>query len=448
MVNLPPHQEAYQCPHGTWGSQQSAALLANFTPPLWQYAPSPEYVDVDGFGGFNANITFSMAWHDPLPLFIPDLCTPSPAFTTGLSTQYSYSLLICINADMNEIITNGSIVAASCPGFRMQNETMDTVVDMEDDEHADAKEEVEEEEPMEVEPSTKGRKKKKRTSNSRSGEPRVKWTPKEDECVAEAWKTINIDPITSANQNANTYWSMIKTAFDERKLVDPDFAIIYMDRGEKAMVNHWATIQLQQVAWDSREDYGSPGKRRQLQAPQYRLALAKAKNGVYNLDVPASAAAKGRLGGTKRVRTARDATPAVEWLQSSIEHCIADAKSNAAKREEKSEARSSALMIKQDVKLNLLRTNIAPKREEHRLGIPDGSRQVDDGRAGEGVVPDGTRPHLEPMATTTAPMASTEVVSTTPSTEPMPTTPSTEVVPITPMMTLTSPSPKAEEPAI
>lgn len=127
-------------------------------------------------------------------------------------------------------------------------------MDMEDDEHDDAKEEVEEEEPMEVEPSTKGRKKKKRTSN------------------AEAWKTISIDPITSANQNANTYWSRIKTAFDERKLVDPNFAIIYMDRGEKAMANHWATIQMQQVAWDSREDYGSPGKRRQLQASRMSIA--------------------------------------------------------------------------------------------------------------------------------------------------------------------------------
>ncbi|KAE8817711.1 putative methionyl-tRNA synthetase [Hordeum vulgare] len=31
--------------------------------------------------------------------------------------------------------------------------------------------------------------------------------------------------------------------FDERNMVDPDFASIHMDRGKKAMVNRWSTIQ-------------------------------------------------------------------------------------------------------------------------------------------------------------------------------------------------------------
>ena len=64
------------------------------------------------------------------------------------------------------------------------------------------------------------------------------WMPKEDECLAEAWKTVSIDPITGSNQNADTYWRRVKTVFDERKLVDSDFANIHMDRGEKAMANH------------------------------------------------------------------------------------------------------------------------------------------------------------------------------------------------------------------
>ena len=101
---------------------------------------------------------------------------------------------------------------------------------------------------MDPTPSRK-RRKKKRAANASPGEPRVKWTSKEDGCLAEAWKTVSIDPITGSNQNTDTYWRRIKTAFDERKLVDPDFTNIYMDRGEKAMANHWAAIQTACNKW-------------------------------------------------------------------------------------------------------------------------------------------------------------------------------------------------------
>ncbi|KAE8778065.1 putative methionyl-tRNA synthetase [Hordeum vulgare] len=100
-----------------------------------------------------------------------------------------------------------------------------------------------------------------------------------------------------------------------------------------------------------------------------RLALAKAKDDIYNLAAPASATPEGRPDGTKRAKTARDAAPATERLQSSIEQCIADAKSNAAKREEKSEARWSALMTKQDAKLDLLRTNVVVKKRNTNLAF-------------------------------------------------------------------------------
>ncbi|KAE8821357.1 putative methionyl-tRNA synthetase [Hordeum vulgare] len=58
---------------------------------------------------------------------------------------------------------------------------------------------------------------------------------------------------------------------------------------------------------------------------KFLLALDKAKE-TYNLDAHAPAAAEGCPDGTKKARAARDATPAVERLQSSIKRCIADAK--------------------------------------------------------------------------------------------------------------------------
>ena len=44
---------------------------------------------------------------------------------------------------------------------------------------------MEEEEPAEVEPAPKGRK-RKWAANAKPGEPCVKWTSTEDECLAEA----------------------------------------------------------------------------------------------------------------------------------------------------------------------------------------------------------------------------------------------------------------------
>jgi hypothetical protein len=87
----------------------------------------------------------------------------------------------------------------------------------------------------------KGRKKRKKTSPPT--EPRVKWMGKEEECLAEAWKTVSMNGITGANQNFDTYWQWVKTAFDERKLIDPFFNKTVMVRGEKAMATHWGIMQ-------------------------------------------------------------------------------------------------------------------------------------------------------------------------------------------------------------
>ncbi|KAE8797080.1 Protein argonaute 1A [Hordeum vulgare] len=151
---------------------------------------------------------------------------------------------------MHEIIMSGSIAVASYPGIRHAGKTMDTIGDI-DDKLDDAEEGGggrAGEGGIENSAEKEGRK-KKRASNAKPAEPRVKWTSNEDECLAEAWKTVNIDPITDVNQNIDTYCGRIKTVFHERKIVDPDFVNIHMDRGEKAMSNHWSVIQTDCNMW-------------------------------------------------------------------------------------------------------------------------------------------------------------------------------------------------------
>ena len=50
-----------------------------------------------------------------------------------------------------------------------------------------------------------------------------------------------------------------------------------------------------------------------------------------------------------------------------MEHCLADAKTRAAQKEEKTEARWAALMMTNTVKLDLLRSNIVVKKRNNDL---------------------------------------------------------------------------------
>ena len=46
----------------------------------------------------------------------------------------------------------------------------------------------------------------------------------------------------------------VKTAFDERKFIDPYFRPIFMDRGSKAMSNHWRVVQQACSKWHGIQD--------------------------------------------------------------------------------------------------------------------------------------------------------------------------------------------------
>ena len=89
----------------------------------------------------------------------------------------------------------------------------------------------------------------------------------------------------------------------------------------------------------------------------------------YVPNAPAARAADGRPTIHKKAKEARDSALAAERLQSSIPTCIADAQSYTVKREEKAEARWATILVKQDVKLILLRTNVMAKKRNTDLAF-------------------------------------------------------------------------------
>jgi predicted secreted protein len=57
------------------------------------------------------------------------------------------------------------------------------------------------------------------------GEKGRHWTSR---CLAEAWKSLSLDPITGAEQTSNKYRSRIKNQFNEQKHFN-EFKVIHME---------------------------------------------------------------------------------------------------------------------------------------------------------------------------------------------------------------------------
>ena len=101
-----------------------------------------------------------------------------------------------------------------------------------------------------------------------------------------------------------------------------------------------------------------------------------AKNGTYDPNAPLPAASEGRPIGKKKANAKHTKEPMMERLHTAVEKCIADAAVTAAKkdelhakREEAAAVRWTMIMEKQDVKLTLLKANVAAKKRAKDLEL-------------------------------------------------------------------------------
>jgi hypothetical protein len=53
----------------------------------------------------------------------------------------------------------------------------------------------------------------------------------------------SIDPFTTANKNSGTYWARVNVAFDELKLLDPNFSKVDMDHNQSGISHRRGIIQ-------------------------------------------------------------------------------------------------------------------------------------------------------------------------------------------------------------
>ncbi|KAE8785339.1 putative methionyl-tRNA synthetase [Hordeum vulgare] len=210
---------------------------------------------------------------------------------------------------------SGSVATVSYPGFDVQHETMDTAVDM-DNEHEDA--EYEEE----------GRKSRRRRN-------RNQYRKRERR---SGHRTLGRENLTQVDVHGTQMVRMFNMYRQDNS--DQEFKFLHV----------FSRI-------------GSCKKWRDV-----RLDLAKVKE-TYNLNMPSPTVTEGCPNGKKRANAARDTMPSAEGLQFSIEQYIVDANNSPAKRKEKSDARWSVSMTNQDVKLDLLRTNVVAKKRNTDLAF-------------------------------------------------------------------------------
>ncbi|CAM0949036.1 unnamed protein product [Alopecurus aequalis] len=372
-----------------------APIFAGWNQPVASPSPSPRpsprptpawYVEGDPLGGFNPNLTFP--YHPPI-IF------------------------------MDEIIAAGSMAAAASPGFLEQSGEFFTQGggdygeggsgSMQGMEKADEVDEtpVAASEGGAAEEGKRRRgpgcpRKEPKAAPTPPVEPRVKWSHREDILLAEAWKTVSLDPIVGANQIVDNCWKRVKTAYNERRMIDPDFAACVTERGQKAMANHCANIQTACNKWHGIQEEVANRPKSGANREMELVRMLEAYTNDENMDfkflhvfvviegcekwakvrrsigkdkeyVPDAVVAGAFEGcppmGHKKAKAARDGAPATAKLHACIENCIADAQTQAVKREAIAKQRWAELMANSQVKIDLLRTGTVAKKRNHDLAF-------------------------------------------------------------------------------
>ncbi|KAK1561667.1 hypothetical protein QYE76_017255 [Lolium multiflorum] len=410
---------------GQWPAQGTSSSPSSFSPTMYspsptamfqegtyvqpsRFTPSPPELDIGGSGG-QFEGTSPVMRRGPLPFGAPFGATAAPN-----------------DEAIHEMITSGSAAAAASPrffmdaaaaspGFFTQEEARATAAVAARKDHvedvADGSQAVEEQEDEEQGETTQAdvnlsKGKKKRKKDSPPAEPRIKWTSKEEECLAEAWMTVSMNGIIGANQSFDTYWLRVKQAYEERKLVDPYFNKTNMNvyRGDKAMATHWGIMQTACSKWHGiqeevekrpisghdleqklrraldmyTDDTGLQFKFLNVYARlehcekwrEVRTTLSKSKTEQYNPDAPAACASEGRpeLGQKKLKELKRTDSPA-DKMQASIDKCLADLRSHADGRHDKFDGRWREMLANQGVRIALLKTTAAAKKRNTDLAF-------------------------------------------------------------------------------
>uniref|UniRef100_A0ACD5UJP4 Uncharacterized protein n=1 Tax=Avena sativa TaxID=4498 RepID=A0ACD5UJP4_AVESA len=370
----------------------------NFNPNAFSVVDLNASFNPNAFSQGTPNLAASPALRRPL--FHGGM--PTTAVSSGVSHGVLDETTLGTDAIMTDMINSGGLPPFYTQGEAEAYDGYDNSQEPWENEAYAFAQDDEEEAPTPVPEVVPVVKKKK------NGGRDLKWSSREDECLAEAWKSVSIDPFTGANQSSEAYWLRVKAAYDERRHLDPYFKDLYHDRNDSGISHRWHMIQHACNKWHGvveevrRVHVSGTNFEDQMHAmitayhednddvefkfihvfarietcdqwTETRTALAKGK---YDPDAPPALSSGGRPIEQKKAKAARDVALAIEKLHNSIMARMADAASHtaerveqAAKMEQVAGVRWASVIERQDAKLELIRANVAAEKRREDLSI-------------------------------------------------------------------------------